>query len=54
MEMWKWEMLNGLQFLNTYGVVEAGLSETGQKVVAPDVDSVAHNTCGELRCLGDT
>ena len=26
----------------------------GQKVVAPDVDSMARNTCGELRCLGDT
>ena len=27
-------MLNGLQSLNTYEVVEAGLSEMGQKVVA--------------------
>ena len=42
-------MLNGLQFLNTYEVVEAGVSEMGQKVVAPAVDSVACNTCCELR-----
>ena len=42
-------MLNGLQSLNTYEVVEAGLSEMGQKVVAPAVDRVACNTCGELR-----
>ena len=42
-------MLNGLQFLNTYEVAEAGLSEMGQKVVAADVDRVACNTSGDLR-----
>lgn len=35
-------------------MVEAGLSEMGWKVVAPDVDGVTHNTCGELRQMVDT
>ena len=29
--------------------VEAELSETGQKVLAQDVDSEAHNMCCEMR-----
>lgn len=46
-------MLEELQLMSYCDLVEAGLSETGQQVVASDVGGVAPHTGGELRWMMD-